>query len=159
MSSKQTPESAEQILTAYLVDRGYYTRIQRLQALKLWPQTVGGNIAQATRPLGVREQTLVVGVFQAVWRQQLQILKPQILHKLNSQLPAEAKLADIYLKQLPPEKSQSQPVTQRSCQLAEKVKPEDAQHIQNLTSSIKDSRIREDLQNLLQLQSRRDQHN
>jgi len=62
------------------------------------PELMTAMIAARARPLKLRKGVLEVQVDHPVWMQQLQMMKPQILEKINSKLP-NAGITDIYLRQ------------------------------------------------------------
>ncbi|BCR03936.1 hypothetical protein DESUT3_10050 [Desulfuromonas versatilis] len=71
--------------------------MREYRAWQVWDEVVGPQIAARARPLRIREGVLEVRVEQPVWMQQLQLLKPRILAKLNERLGAGT-LKDIYLR-------------------------------------------------------------
>ena len=70
-----------------LASLGLEERLQQYRALLLWDEVVGPQIAARTRPEKIRDGVLEVCVDQPTWMQQLQLLKPQILAKLNGTDP------------------------------------------------------------------------
>ena len=89
--------SVGSLLKQVLNDQGMGDRLSRYQAWLVWDKIVGEQIARRARPLRLREGVLEVRVDNAVWMQQLQMLKPKILQKLNDKLP-NAHIEDIYLR-------------------------------------------------------------
>ena len=97
-------ESVGLLLNQVLGNQGLADRLSRYQAWLIWDKLVGEQIANRARPLRFRQGILEVQVDHPVWMQQLQLLKPKILEKLNQQLP-NAGITDIFLrkaKMLPP---------------------------------------------------------
>ena len=90
-------ESIGSLLKQVLDDQGMGDRLSRYQAWLVWDKIVGEQIARRARPLRLREGVLEVRVDNPVWMQQLQMLKPKILKKLNEELP-NALIEDIYLR-------------------------------------------------------------
>ena len=76
---------------------GIGEQLSRHQAWLIWDQLVGEQIAARARPLRLRKGTLEVQVDHPVWMQQLQMLKPKILEKINQRIPS-AEISDIYLR-------------------------------------------------------------
>lgn len=70
-------------------------RIQ--EALRRWPDLVGPEIAGATHVESFRNDTLFVSTRSAVWTQELTLLKPRILDKLNEVIGEQA-LHDIVFR-------------------------------------------------------------
>ncbi len=73
-------------------------QLSRHQAWLIWDKLVGKQIAMRARPLRIRKGILEVQVDHPVWMQQLQMLKPQILKRLEEMAP-NAGISDIYLRQ------------------------------------------------------------
>lgn len=88
---------AGDLLGSLLHGLGLDERLHQYQALVIWEEVVGPQIAARTRPERIRDHVLEVCVDQPTWMQQLQLLKPQILGKLNARL-GEGTLREIYLK-------------------------------------------------------------
>ena len=88
---------AGDLLGALLAGWGLDERLQQYQALLIWDEVVGAQIAARTKPEKIRDGVLEVCVDQPTWMQQLQLLKPQILAKLNARL-GDAPLREIFLK-------------------------------------------------------------
>jgi hypothetical protein len=88
---------AGDLLGALLAGWGLDERLHQYQALLIWDEVVGPQIAARTRPEKIRDGVLEVCVDQPTWMQQLQLLKPQILAKLNARL-GDAPLREIFLK-------------------------------------------------------------
>jgi hypothetical protein len=88
------------LVTTLLEKNGMQTQIQRYRAWLCWDDVVGPQIAQHARPLRLRDELLEVRVDQAAWMQQLQLLKPMIIKKLNERLGADT-IRDLFLKRGP----------------------------------------------------------
>ncbi len=86
------------LLKQILGQPGFGEQITRHQAWLIWDQLVGEQIAARARPLKLRKGVLEVQVDHPVWMQQLQMMKPQILEKINAKIP-NAGITDIYLRQ------------------------------------------------------------
>ncbi|MBE0598149.1 MAG: DUF721 domain-containing protein, partial [Desulfuromonadales bacterium] len=66
--------------------QGLEAKMKEYRAWQIWDQAVGPQIAARARPVRIREGVLEVRVEQAAWMQQLQLLKPKILAKVNEAL-------------------------------------------------------------------------
>ena len=62
-----------------------------------WEQTVGAVIARHARPQTVRGKKLYLSVDSPAWMQQLSLLKPELIEKVNRNLGRDA-IKDIALK-------------------------------------------------------------
>ncbi len=76
---------------------GVSGRLQQYRAWQVWETVVGPQIAARTRLIRIREGVLEVRVDHPVWMQQLQLLKPQILSRLNERLGTDT-LHDLFLR-------------------------------------------------------------
>jgi predicted nucleic acid-binding Zn ribbon protein len=54
---------------------------------RVWPSTVGETIAEAAQPTAERGGVLTVACDAAVWAQELDLMAPTILERLNQALP------------------------------------------------------------------------
>lgn len=88
---------AGDLLDSLLQGWGLNERLQQYRAVLIWDEVVGPQISARTRPERIRDGILEVCVDQPVWMQQLQLLKPQLLARLNTQL-GDSPLRDIFLK-------------------------------------------------------------
>jgi hypothetical protein len=91
------PASAADLVQQLLQQRGMEGKIEEYRAWQVWDQVVGPQIARRARPIRIREGVLEVRVDQPVWMQQLQLLKPRILARLNEALGKEL-LRDLFLR-------------------------------------------------------------
>lgn len=85
------------VLDGLLAGLGLDERLRQGRALVVWEKVVGPQIAGHTRPHKLRDGILEVGVDQPAWMQQLQLMKPQILRKLNAEL-GDMPVREIFLK-------------------------------------------------------------
>ena len=60
--------------------------LEQHKALDLWPKVVGKKIADNAEAESVESGVVLVRVKTPVWRQELQLQKPQIIEKLNQAL-------------------------------------------------------------------------
>ncbi len=153
----QQAEQVGKLLKQVLGDKGMDDRLSRYQAWLVWDKIVGEQIANRARPLRFRKGVLEVQVDHPVWMQQLQMLKPKILEKLNQQLP-NADITDIYLRKAPTPTSNRQPPPEpeppkwQEAQLTE----EEKQQIEEQLKPLKDSELRAEMRRLFTLQKRLD---
>src|ERR1700674_1222316 len=76
-----------QDLLAHLDSEGHF-EIVRL--VRLWPEVVGDLIARRTEIAGLKFHTAVVKVSGAMWIQELNLMKPQILGRLRATMGNDA---------------------------------------------------------------------
>jgi len=61
-----------------------------LDICRRWEELVGPVIAANSRPVGLKDNLLLVDVASSVWMQQLQFLKAEIIGRINAGLPEAA---------------------------------------------------------------------
>lgn len=91
------PATAADLVQQLLQQRGMEGKIEEYRTWQIWDEVVGPQIARRARPIRIREGVLEVRVDQPVWMQQLQLLKPRILARLNQALGKEL-LRDLFLR-------------------------------------------------------------
>lgn len=72
-------------------------RVRQHQAMDLWPEVVGADIARNAWPLGVRDGVLLVGVVNHAWAQTLHLMSVVIIEAVNSRLE-ESALRDLQVR-------------------------------------------------------------
>jgi predicted nucleic acid-binding Zn ribbon protein len=61
-----------------------------VKLMRLWPEVVGDGIARRTEVTGIKFHTAVVKVSGAMWIQELNLMKPQILERLRQAVGNES---------------------------------------------------------------------
>jgi predicted nucleic acid-binding Zn ribbon protein len=69
------------------LDTGGYFELVRL--IRLWPEVVGETIARRTEVSSLKFHTAVVRVSNAMWIQELNLMRPQILSRLRAAMRNE----------------------------------------------------------------------
>lgn len=82
------------LLDSFLRERGMKEQVERQSVLSEWPDRVGEKIARVTRARSVAEGTLFVEVRSSAWLMELNMMKGEILRRLN-QGRAEASLETL----------------------------------------------------------------
>ncbi|HUI46950.1 MAG TPA: DUF721 domain-containing protein [Nitrospirota bacterium] len=77
--------------------RGMQSRVPEYRVSSRWAGTVGAAIARHAQPRTLRGGRLLLIVDSPAWMQQISLMKPEIIAKLNSNLGAEI-IRDITLK-------------------------------------------------------------
>lgn len=85
------------VLQNLLQQRGMTARLREYRAWQVWNEVVGPQIAAHAQPCGIRDGVLEVKVDQPVWMQQLQLLKPKLLARLNEHLGSPL-FRDLFLR-------------------------------------------------------------
>ena len=70
------------------VGLGRASDIRRL--MDTWKQTVGERIAAQATPLALKGSELVLAVPDAVWRQELSLMAPEIRERINTMLAGKS---------------------------------------------------------------------
>lgn len=81
--------SLRELLRGALGTAGLETTSDVWQLAELWAATLGPQIATRATPVRLLRGELVIAVPEAVWRQELQLLGPQIAAKLNQAVGRE----------------------------------------------------------------------
>jgi predicted nucleic acid-binding Zn ribbon protein len=71
------------------------------QAQSTWTETVGTAIAAEAQPIAERGGVLTVSCSASVWAQELELMAPAILERLNSRL-REAQITRLRCVAVPP---------------------------------------------------------
>lgn len=142
-------ELLEKLLHSFGLDK----RLQQYSALVIWDEVVGAQIAAHARPHKLRGAVLEVCVDQPAWMQQLQLMKPQLLQKLNDH-PAKPGIKEIFLKKgkLPQqvEKAPEPPPVWKTSPLD----PEIKKQIAEILNAVEDEELRYRLEQMLSKQVR-----
>ena len=81
---KSQPTSIADVMAKMLEQKGMTERIAQVSAMDDWPQVVGAQIASVTEPLSISaDGTLWVRVTTAAWMNELSLLAPTLLKRLN----------------------------------------------------------------------------
>ncbi len=102
MSRKDRPRMKQAAPVSSLIEdliqsKGFEGKLQEYRSWAVWDEVVGPTIAARARPVRIRDGILEVRVDQPVWMQQLQLMKPKIIAKLNQHL-GEGVLKDLFLR-------------------------------------------------------------
>ena len=84
MDQKNKPARVGDLIQAYLKKAGLVRRVGQAKVLEDWAELVGPQIAKVSQPGSVgADGVLRVRVATAAWAQELQLMTPQILGKVN----------------------------------------------------------------------------
>lgn len=85
MSKKRPPSPIADALASYLRNSGFSKRLQQAGIIEEWATLVGPQIASVTAPESVtRDGLLRVRVATAAWANELSLMTPRILARLNA---------------------------------------------------------------------------
>jgi predicted nucleic acid-binding Zn ribbon protein len=82
---KSQPSSIADVMAAVLAQKGMSERIAQVGAIDDWAVVVGTQIAAVTEPLSITaDGVLWVRVTTAAWMNELSLLAPTLLERLNA---------------------------------------------------------------------------
>jgi len=149
-------DSVQNVLRQLFAQRDLESQLRKYRAWRWWPSVVGPQVAARARPIRLRKDILEIQVDHPVWMQQLQLLKPRILARLNEAL-GETLITDLYLRYghtatvpAPPPARPALPGNWQQQALSE----EDTAHLQQLAAGLSDPELQQRLLRLLELQRR-----
>ena len=142
--------SVRALVESLFNQRGLDEKRREYQAWLVWEEVVGPQVAARAKPVRIRDGVLEVRVDHPVWMQQLQLLKPKILAKLNAQL-GENVIRDLFLRRGAQKTDTETPppaepgIDWKACQLSE----EEVKQVKETVTSISDPQIRQSLEELI----------
>jgi predicted nucleic acid-binding Zn ribbon protein len=80
---KEGPQRVSEVLGGFLKKAGLRESVLRAEVVDEWEGRVGEAIANVTRAQGVREATLIVEVRSSSWLMELNLMKEEILRRVN----------------------------------------------------------------------------
>lgn len=89
-NDKSLKEAIEQMLNVYKIKR----RFDETGITGLWPEIVGKSLANRTREIFVRDKKLFVRIESSVIKNELVLMRTQIIQKINDHAKTEL-VADI----------------------------------------------------------------
>jgi len=83
MTKDRGPERVGELLGGFLEKRGLREALERAGITEEWDDRVGEAIGKVTRARGVKDETLFVEVRSSAWLMELNLMKEEILAKVN----------------------------------------------------------------------------
>jgi predicted nucleic acid-binding Zn ribbon protein len=96
--NREGPQKVGEVLRGFLETTGLRDAVLRAEAVDEWEERVGEAIAKVTRAQGVRDTTLIVEVRSSSWLMELNLMKEEILRRVNEGR-AEARIERIVFVQ------------------------------------------------------------
>lgn len=156
-SSRSRIDGVQRILQQWLSSRGMDTKFGRYRVWQFWDEAVGVQIAARAKPVRLRGSILEIRVDHPVWMQQLQLLKPRIVSRLN-ELLGEKLIDDLFLRHgrnnTPQAEVELEPLPNRW--QSEPLSEEECEHIEETVASLPDSELRHHIRHLMEMQLRLD---
>jgi predicted nucleic acid-binding Zn ribbon protein len=85
VNESRRPSSLADALASYLRRSGFAKRVQQAGVIDAWPELVGPQIAAVTAPESVTQDgVLRVRVATAAWANELSLMTPRILARVNA---------------------------------------------------------------------------
>ena len=81
---KSAPERVGSVVDRFLADAGLDEQVRRQGILETWPGLVGDAIAAVTRARSLSAGTLFVEVRSSPWLMELEMMKGDILRRVNA---------------------------------------------------------------------------
>lgn len=133
-------------LLKVLKAQGMEGRLSEYRIVGQWEQAVGAAIARHAQPVAVRAKKLVLVVDSPAWMQQLSLMKPEIMEKLNQGLGRDG-IKDITLKL--GEVAVSEKLSEAPSHTAV-LSADDREKIDNVVREITDPGIRESVRHVME---------
>lgn len=158
---KKRLERLSYTLGGILRTRGMQGRLSEFRIFGQWEKTVGGLIAQHASPQSLRGERLYLAVDSPAWMQQLSLLKPMIIGKVNAALGKEAvKNITLNIGEVQPVRSPAS----RPVQVAgpSELTKEECARVEETVAGVRDPDVRQALRRLIEkdlLSKRRQERN
>ena len=86
-AEKRAPTRVGEFLDQFLARQGVKEQVDRVSVLDEWAERVGPRVAGVTRARSVADCTLFVEVRSSAWLMELNMMKGEILRRLNASRP------------------------------------------------------------------------
>jgi len=133
------PVRLAQTLGTLLRSRGLEGRLSEYRIHGQWEKSVGPGIAAHAQPVAFRGKKLTLSVDSPAWLQQLSLLKPELIEKLNKNLGGKV-VSDITLR-IGEVVREGKPPREQEPARAE-LGPEDREKIEQYLKTIYDPEVR-----------------
>ncbi|OGW34884.1 MAG: hypothetical protein A2010_19055 [Nitrospirae bacterium GWD2_57_9] len=141
------PQRLSTTLGALLNAHGLRARLSEYRILGQWEKSVGSLVANHARPVTIRANKLYLIVDSPAWMQQLSMLKPEIIGKVNRSLGRDA-IKDLVLNlgELP---AQGGAASEPHVPLPE-LTPQERETIEGYIGDLRDPDIRQALRRVIE---------
>jgi hypothetical protein len=135
-------------LEKVLSRRGLGRKLQEYRLFSRWERAVGTMIARHTQPSAIRGKKLTVIVDSSAWMQQLSLLRPEILAKVNQCLGEEAvdavvlRIGELDLPAVSPQHEEPLPVGELDA--------EERRKMEEYVAAIADPEVRESFRRIIE---------
>jgi predicted nucleic acid-binding Zn ribbon protein len=83
---KSNAQPIGSVLGVLLEELGLGKKLKQYEAVRIWKEVVGERIARVATPTKIMNGILIVRVEKSTWRNELSLLKTEIIAKINSAL-------------------------------------------------------------------------
>ncbi len=128
------------VLPGIISHRGWKVKLDMYSFFADWDQIVAEHVAECSRPLRIKKDTLWVEVENSSWMQQIQYEKYQMLEDINARLKF-SRIKDI--KFTLPEGETKEPKPERARLTFVSPDPREVEHFERQIASIDDDRTRD----------------
>lgn len=84
----EDPQIINTTLNKLISDRGWEGGLGEGQIFTNWAEIVGTEIAAHCQPIKIEESRLIIQASATAWANQLKLIAPELLQKINAQIPA-----------------------------------------------------------------------
>ena len=87
----QTPKAQPvgTVLASLLQELGLGKKLKQYEAVRIWQEVVGERIAKVATPTKIINGILIVKVERSTWRNELSLMRREIIAKINAALKEE----------------------------------------------------------------------
>nr|WP_320048524.1 DciA family protein [uncultured Desulfuromonas sp.] len=151
-SGKNATSTARTIIEGLFAHLGIADKIEQHRIWLIWKDCVGPQIAAQASPLRIRDNILEVRVSHPVWMQQLQLLKPRLIERINTEL-GETPIKDMFFRRGQP-KREDAPAVEKI--ILPELNETEQREISEMVSTLDDAETRRALRELLSRQRQLD---
>ncbi len=83
---KSNPQPVGGVLATLMEELGLGKKLKQYEAVRIWEEVVGERIARVATPSKIINGILIVKVEKSTWRNELSLLKREIIAKINAAL-------------------------------------------------------------------------
>jgi hypothetical protein len=154
-NSNRKADAVGAVIRQLFHERGLEARMRRYKAWQVWEKVVGPQIAARARPARMRDDILEIRVDHPVWMQQLQLMKPKIIARLNAAI-GEPLIRDLFLRRgrLETESAPGPVPSSEPRWRTVILSPEESARIEQTVAAMADPELRHQLQELFSRQTR-----
>jgi len=140
-------EKLSSTIEKILNDQGWGAKLKEYRVFSFWDRAVGPGIARHAQPASIRGKRLTVVVDSSAWMQQLSLMKPEVLSRVNDRLGPNG-IESITLKLGELERTDARP--EEFQPPAGKLEAGELTRIEECIAGIKDQQTRDALRKVME---------